>query len=154
MLFDIKLQANFWNESPCILIKVNNKLIVEIKNFIDNQERNIKFDAETNDKNQLIVKRINKSAKDTVVKNSKVIKDSLITITDIKIDKVSIKPLLHKGQFFPKYPEPWLSQQKELGTVPPTMYEYCTTLHHNGEWKLDFGSPIHVWFFQNISVEI
>ena len=133
MLFDIDLQANFWNESPCILIKVNNKLIVEIKNFIDNQERNIKFDAETNDKNQLIVERINKSTKDTVVKNSKVIKDSLITITDIKIDKVSIKPLLHKGQFFPKYPEPWLSQQKELGTVPPTMYEYCTTLHHNGE---------------------
>ena len=102
MLFDIKLQANFWNESPCILIKVNNKLIVEIKDFIDNQERNIKFDAETNDKNQLVVKRINKSAKDTVVKNSKVIKDSLITITDITIDKISIKPLLHKGQFFSK----------------------------------------------------
>ena len=55
MLFDIKLQANFWNESPCILIKVNNKLIVEIKDFIDNQERNIIFDAETNDKNQLVV---------------------------------------------------------------------------------------------------
>ena len=92
--------------------------------------------------------------KDTVLEDSKKIKDSTNDIVDIVIDNISIEPLLGKATFFPQYPEPWLSQQKQIGKEPAIKYNYCRILHHNGEWKLNFTSTIHVWFFQNISLEI
>ena len=89
-----------------------------------------------------------------MLNDSKIIKDSTINIEDVVIDNISIEPLLDKAFFYPQYPEPWLSQQKQIGKDPPIKYDYCRILHHNGEWKLNFTSPIHVWFFQNITLEI
>ena len=155
MKIDLHLQANFWRNSPSILIKLDNKIIENITNFVDNQRTTITFDAELDDgEHQLIIERQNKTTKDTLLKNSKIIKDSTINILDIVIDEISIEPLLDHANFFPKYAEPWLSQQKQIGKEPPASYNYCRTLHHNGEWKLDFANPVHIWFFQNINVQI
>ena len=155
MQFDITLQAKFWNKSPDILIILNGEVVAKENNFINNEDKKIKFEAQLDEgAHQLTIHRQNKSVKDTVLENSEIIKDSIVQLSDIVIDKISIEPLLDKGTFFPQYPEPWLSQQKQKGETPPTQYNYCRTLHHNGEWKLNFTNPIHVWFFQNISVEI
>jgi len=155
MKIDLHLQANFWRNSPSILIKLDNKIIKNITNFVDKQRTTIPFDAELDDgEHQLIIERQNKTTKDTLLKNSKIIKDSTINILDIVIDEISIEPLLDHANFFPKYAEPWLSQQKQIGKEPPASYNYCRTLHHNGEWKLDFAKPVHIWFFQNINVQI
>ena len=155
MKIDLHLQANFWRNSPSILIKLDNKIIKNITNFVDKQRTTVPFDAELDDgEHQLIIERQNKTTKDTLLKNSKIIKDSTINILDIVIDEISIEPLLDHANFFPKYAEPWLSQQKQIGKEPPVSYNYCRTLHHNGEWKLDFANPVHIWFFQNINVQI
>lgn len=155
MKIDLTLQANFWNRSPSILVKLDNKVIKEFSNFVDNQKTPITFDAELEDgEHQLVIERINKTTKDTIIEDDKIVKDSTVEIIDVVIDKISIEPLLDKAFFYPQYPEPWLSQQKQLGKEPPIKYDYCRTLHHNGEWKLNFTSPIHVWFFQNITLEI
>ena len=155
MEFEITLQAKFWSKSPEISILLNGEVVAGENNFINEEDKKIKFDAQLdNGSHQLIVQRQNKSVKDTIVENSKILKDSVINLKDIVIDKISIEPLLDKGNFFPQYPEPWYSQQKQKGENPPTHYNYCRTLHHNGEWKIDFDTPIHIWFFQNISVEI
>ena len=155
MKIDLHLQANFWRNSPSILIKLDNKIIKNITNFVDKQRTTVPFDAELDDgDHQLIIERQNKTTKDTLLKNSKIIKDSTINILDIVIDEISIEPLLDHANFFPKYAEPWLSQQKQIGKEPPASYNYCRTLHHNGEWKLDFANPVHIWFFQNINVQI
>tara|TARA_B110000977_G_C10679149_1_gene338832 strand:+ start:44 stop:511 length:468 start_codon:yes stop_codon:yes gene_type:complete len=155
MKIDLHLQANFWRNSPSILIKLDNKIIKNITNFVDKQRTTVPFDAELDDgEHQLIIERQNKTTKDTLLKNSKIIKDSTINILDIVIDEISIEPLLDHANFFPKYAEPWLSQQKQIGKEPPASYNYCRTLHHNGEWKLDFANPVHIWFFQNINVQI
>jgi len=155
MKIDLHLQANFWRNSPSILIKLDNKIIKNITNFVDKQRTTVPFDAELDDgEHQLIIERQNKTTKDTLLKNSKIIKDSTINILDIVIDEISIEPLLDHANFFPKYAEPWLSQQKQIGKEPPASYNYCRTLHHNGEWKLDFAKPVHIWFFQNINVQI
>ena len=155
MKIDLHLQANFWRNSPSILIKLDNKIIKNITNFVDKQRTTVPFDAELDDgEHQLIIERQNKTTKDTLLKNSKIIKDSTINILDIVIDEISIEPLLDHANFFPKYAEPWLSQQKQIGKEPPASYNYCRTIHHNGEWKLDFANPVHIWFFQNINVQI
>jgi|TARA_B110000858_G_C17786749_1_gene467653 hypothetical protein len=155
MRIDIILQANFWNKSPSISIKLDNKIIENITNFVDKQKTNISFDVDVKEgEHELAIERQNKTTKDTLLKNSKIIKDSTIDILDIVIDEISIEPLLDKAKFFPQYPEPWLSQQKQIGKEPPVAHDYCRTLHHNGKWKLNFANPVHVWFFQNINVQI
>jgi hypothetical protein len=155
MKFDIQLQANFWNRSPSIVVKLNDKIMETFDKFVDKQKTNISFDAELDDgDHQLVIERINKTTKDTVIEDSKIVKDSTVDIIDVVIDKISIDALLDKANFFPKYPEPWVSQQKQIGKEPSASYNYCRTLHHNGEWKLDFANPVHIWFFQNITLEI
>ncbi len=155
MKFDIQLQANFWNSSPSIIVKLNNKNIQTFNNFVSEQKINITFDTDLEDgEHQLVIERVNKPTKDTVIEDSKIVKDSTVQIIDVVIDKISIDPLLDHANFFPKYPEPWLSQQKQAGNEPPVSYNYCRTLHHNGQWKLNFSNPVHIWFFQNINVQI
>ena len=155
MKIDITLQADFWNKSPLILVKLDNRIIKEFNNFVNNQRTNISFDVELADGgHQLIIERLNKSTSDTVIEDSKIIKESTINVVDVVIDNISIEPLLDKAVFYPLYPEPWFSQQKQIGNEPPSKYEYCRTLSHNGKWELNFTSPIHVWFFQNITLEI
>ena len=95
MKIDLHLQANFWRNSPSILIKLDNKIIKNITNFVDKQRTTVPFDAELDDgEHQLIIERQNKTTKDTLLKNSKIIKDSTINILDIVIDEISIEPLL------------------------------------------------------------
>lgn len=155
MKIDLTLQANFWNRSPSIIVKLDNKIIKEFNNFVAKQKTDITFDAELEDgEHQLVIERVNKTTKDTIIEDNKIVKDSTVEIIDVVIDKISIEPLLDKAFFYPQYPEPWLSQQKQAGKEPPIKYDYCRILHHNGEWKLNFTSPIHVWFFQNITLEI
>jgi len=153
--FDLHLQANFWRHSPNLVIKLNDKIVERINNFVNRQKTHISFDADLDDgEHQLTIERVNKAITDTVVKDSKIVKDSTVDIIDVVIDKISIDTLLDKANFFPKYPEPWFSQQKQIGKEPSASYNYCRTLHHNGEWKLDFANPVHIWFFQNINVQI
>ena len=107
MQFDITLQTNFWNKSPDVVIKLDENPITEVNNFVNNQKKSIKFDFDvTEGEHQLTIERKNKTPKDTVLKDSKIIKDSTVELLDIVIDRISIEPLLDKGNFFPKYPEP------------------------------------------------
>ena len=91
MKFDISLQANFWNESPVVLIKLNNKIIKNITNFVDKQKTNISFDVDIDEgEHQLVIERQNKTVEDTVLENLEIIKDSIIDIVDVVIDKISV----------------------------------------------------------------
>mgnify|MGYP001568468243 FL=1 len=155
MKFDLHLKANFWRNSPSLVIKLNDRTVERVNDFVNEQMRHISFDADLDEgDHQLIIERVNKSTRDTVVEDSKIVKDSTIEIIDVIIDDISIDGIMDNANFFPKYPEPWLGQQKRMGKEPSASYNYCRTLHHNGEWKLDFANPIHIWFFQNINVQI
>lgn len=155
MKFDIHLKANFWNRSPSIIIKLDDNPLETVNYFVNNEKTITTFDAECEEgQHQLIIERVNKSTKDTVVQGSKILKDSTVDIIDVVIDNISVNPLLDHANFFPEYLEPWFSQQKLIGKEPPESYNYCRTLHHNGQWKLDFENPVHIWFFQNINVQI
>ena len=155
MLFSLTFRAEFWNISPSIIISLNGVQVAKEDNFLNNQEKTINFEYEIkNLEHKLVIERINKTSKDTVVDNGKIIKDQIIHIKDIVIDHISLESLIDKGIFYPTYEKLWLSQQKNIGITPPSEYNYCKTLYHNGVWKLDFSTPIHVWFFQNINTQI
>ena len=155
MKFSIKLQTNFWNATPIIDIIVNNEQVLSLNDFETDKEKIINFETDISNKNnELIIQRKGKKLKDTIVSNGEIIKDSVVDVNDIIIDKINIKPLLTKANFYPEYPEPWLSEQKQSNKTPPEYYSFTTKLHHNGQWKLNFSNPVHIWFFQNINVQI
>jgi hypothetical protein len=155
MKFNLCLQAKFWRTSPSISIKLDDKSLLTVNNFIDGEKKDFELDVDLEQgEHQFIIERTNKTTSDTIVDKSTIIKDSTVDILDLVIDKISIEPLLDQARFYPQYPEPWSSQQRAAGKKLPTWYDYCRTLHHNGEWKLDFTSPIHIWFFQNIKIQI
>ena len=88
MKIDLTLQANFWNRSPSIIVKLDNKIIKEFNNFVAKQKTNITFDAELEDgEHQLVIERINKTTKDTIIEDNKIVKDSTVEIIDVMIDK-------------------------------------------------------------------
>lgn len=60
------------------------------------------------------------------------------------VDAVRFQYLDHDfkvySRYIPDYPEPWASQQEELETEIHSNY-----LGWNGEWFLDFQTPIYAW---------
>ena len=155
MKVEIILQSDFWASSPTMTVSCNGTEITKTADFVSGENKKITFNIDAQDGPQVLsLFRENKSVRETIIEDGKIVKDSIVRIIDIIIDGISLEPLLDKGEFWPIYPEPWYSQQKQKGDVPPTSHKYCRTIYHNGEWKLQFESPIHVWFFQNINVEI
>tara|TARA_B110000977_G_C10936073_1_gene439048 strand:+ start:379 stop:846 length:468 start_codon:yes stop_codon:yes gene_type:complete len=155
MFFTITLQTNFWNQSPITDISLNKQSILQISNFESNKEKTISFEHNVvEQKNELVIERKGKTIHDTAVSSGKITMDSVVNIRDITMDKISVKPLLTMASFYPQYPEPWYTEQKQMDKTPPESYSYTTALHHNGQWRLQFEVPIHVWFFQNINVSI
>lgn len=155
MRFEITLKAEVHNKSPALVFKVNDKTALEVDDFIDNEKRNITFEAQVNKgKNQLVITRQNKTNEDTLVEHGKVVKDSTVKVLEVLMDQYvvgrsGVHPfLLDSANFFPEYPEPWFTEQKQKGDTPPISYNHCQTLHHNGDWKLDFEDPVGFWFFE------
>jgi hypothetical protein len=158
MKFEITLQAKFWGMNPLITMKVDNIVATKVQDFTDGKEKVIKFETDVgNGHHQLVIQRQNEIIDDTIVEDGLIIKDSTVEIMEVLIDRIVVGRmgkypfLLDKANYFPEYPEPWYSEQKEKGETPPVSYKHCQTLHHNGEWKLDFESPVHYWFFEYYS---
>ena len=116
----------------------------------------VTFDFEINllDKNTIAINRYSKTNRDTLISGEKTIFDQTLHIKNIFIEKVPMESLLHLGVFYPDYPEPWATQQREQGTKLPKSETYRSDLYHNGTWHFKFENPIHPWVFTNINVSI
>ena len=64
----------------------------------------------------------------------------LIAINDINSEKY-----VWQGSYRPVYPEPWATQQKNLGNKPKPTVESATYLGWNGQWTLNYSTPIFTW---------
>ena len=155
MRFEITLKSEVHINSPDLIFKVNDNIALKVNDFVDNEVRTVIFEANVNKgKNQLVITRQNKTNDDTLVEDGKVVKDTTVKVLEVLMDRyvvgrTGVHPfLLDSANFFPQYPEPWLTEQKQKGKTPPISYNHCQILHHNGDWKLDFEDPVGFWFFE------
>ena len=158
MKFEITLKAEFYNNSPNTLFKVNDAITAEENNFIDGKEKIIIFEADVRQgKNLLEIERKNKTNDDTLVEDGQIVKDSTVKIIEVLMDRNVVGRagqypfLLDSADYFPEYPEPWYTEQREKGDMPPESYKHCQILNHNGSWKLQFENPVDYWFFEYYS---
>ena len=151
--FVLELYSEFFKNPPKVEILVNDnskqtKLITGTKAKPDV----IEFEHEFNEgeKIELKLSRTNKTSKDTIFKDGKILGDQLLHIKTIVIDDIEIGALVFEGVYTPEYPEPWATQQAEAGKKLPKSFTNCTILGHNGTWTLTAQSPLYMWLLENL----
>jgi len=151
--FRLELWATHWDKKPKAEIKINteSKHSAEISGTEDKPTL-IEFEHELTEgeKYDLQVVRSNKDSSQTKLENGEIVKDQLLHIKSIEIDEIDIGSLVYEGWYYPEYPEPWATQQREAGNELVEKFKNATILGHNGTWKLSFESPFYMWLLENL----
>lgn len=152
--FRLELYATMWHNPPSAEIKLNDI------SFFDSQvtgtEDNptvIEFETELTEGTEyvLAIHRYAKKTGDTVVdQKGNILKDQILHIKNIEIDEINIGALVYEGIYTPTYPEPWATQQRELGKELPASFKNADSLGHNGVWKFHCASPFYMWLLENL----
>lgn len=62
------------------------------------------------------------------------------------------KNLIHCSKYKPQYPEPWASEQKNLGIDLKEVLNSTNYLGWNGEWVFEFETPIYRWLHKTLNL--
>jgi hypothetical protein len=151
--FKLELYSTYWDKTPRAEILINSHS--HFNQTITGTEKEptvIEFEHELTEGEQysLIIERSGKDIRQTVVENGQIVKDQLLHIKSIEIDEIEIGALVYSGLYTPRYPEPWASQQRQLGNALPKSFKNVTTIGHNGRWELGFTSPFYMWLLENL----
>jgi hypothetical protein len=152
--FKLELYATMWDLPPVAEILIDDKSFVtkEITGSESTPDI-IEFEHEfTEDSDySLIIKRSNKTKNQTVLNDKgDILKDQLLHIKSIEIDEIDIDALVYEGIYTPDYPEPWATQQAQIGVKLPESLKNVTSMGHNGTWSFRFESPFYMWLLENL----
>ena len=151
---EITLVPDYGKSPPQADIYINDKKLTSCIFDKANSTFVYKFDVELQTENTIRIHRYGKTKYDSVLVDGNIIQDQTLNIKNIIIEKIPMENLLHIGTFYPNYPEPWATQQRELGIDLPESETYSSKIHHNGNWYFNFKTPIHPWFFSTLNVSI
>ena len=79
-----------------------------------------------------------------------------LVINKIFIEDIDIGVLAYNGVYKPIYPEPWYSEQVDSGTPPKETIgngadgSSCLFMGWEGEYTLQFSTPLYEWLLENI----
>jgi hypothetical protein len=68
--------------------------------------------------------------------------DMAVEIVAVTFEGMTLDRFKWASQYYPKYPEPWASEQTD---TLPEFHTSATYLGWNGRWELEFGTPIFTW---------
>lgn len=74
-----------------------------------------------------------------------------IKIKEISIMGITDSKFIHLGEYTPFYPEPWASQQQNIGKKLDKTLKNVDTLGWNGVWKLKINNPPFTWIQHTLS---
>jgi len=128
-----------WHQTlPEVQIKVDDILI---KHTSFDKTSQFKFDDNLLEgKHFLTVEFLNKTDSDSVDGL-----DKAINIDSIEIMGISSQQFVYAGIYYPRYPEPWATQQREQGIDLESRLYYKQYLGWNGVWRLEFTAPVFTW---------
>ena len=152
--FKLELYATMWDKPPHAEIMLGDKSYFagDITGTEDKPDV-IEFEHELKegDSYELIINISGKGKNQTVVnEKGDLIKDQLLHIKDIEIDEINIGALVYEGVYTPTYPEPWATQQRELGNEMEESFKNVTMMGFNGKWTFTFSSPFYMWLLENL----
>ena len=152
--YKLELFATMWDQPPHAEILVNDQSCwkgavegTEDKPTLIQFECTHSEDADV----KFEIKRSNKTNNQTVV-NAKgdILKDQMLHIKKIEIDEIALSALVYEGEYFPEYPEPWATQQRESGQDLRDSFKNVTAMGFNGTWRFNFRTPFYMWLLENL----
>ena len=151
--FKLELYATMWDKPPIADINIDDKNYFK-EEITSNKDKptiiEFEHELEENKSYNLIINRLGKDTRQTVVKDGTIIKDQLLHIKSIEIDKIDIGSLIYEGVYKPEYPLQWATQQAEAGNKLPETIKNSPDLGHNGTWTFTFSSPFYIWLLENL----
>ena len=142
MLFDLDLAVTLrpiWHQEPP-LVRVG--CLGQQQDIILDRTVTTRHRAATSGQQQLTVQFLNKTDRDTDLDRGL---DKAVVIDGISFFGIHDKKFIWMGQYRPCYPEPWATQQRDLGRAPDPVLTNVDRLSWNGVWTLDFDLPIFTW---------
>lgn len=143
--FDLDLQVQLrpiWHDDPPVLTischDHNHTISLD-------QSRTISFSFASTGTQQLSIEFINKKDSDNIPEKGL---DKAIIIEKISFFGIHDPRFIWLGRYRPTYPEPWASEQRELGNVLVPVLTNVDRLSWNGTWTLDFDLPVFTWIHQ------
>lgn len=134
----VTLQPIWHNRPPQIKIGIDD--ILSDVNLTETTTFN--FDVDAVEKCRLIIEFLNKTDQDTIPEQNL---DTSVIIKSIDFFGISDPKFVWAGIYQPEYPEPWATQQRDLGVVLPPQITNCDCLGWNGKWTLTFNVPVFTW---------
>jgi len=132
---DIHLQSIWHNTPPEINIGINN----DIKTIILLENQTFHYDFNADNTSTLTIELLNKTDADTIPDKGL---DKAVIIESISFFNITDDRFIWAGEYRPKYPEPWYSEQ---AVKPEPLLKSHTYLSWNGKWTLTFDVPVFTW---------
>jgi len=136
-LIKFTLEPTYHNDYPDIEIGLDDTIL-----FDDKLDRIRTFQIDypmTQDEHQLWIVLKNKTNANH---------EQGVKIQRLSIENITANRFIWAGKYYPIYPEPWASQQKNSGVILPEFHKNIDYLGWNGRWVLNFTVPVFTWIHQ------
>jgi hypothetical protein len=135
--FVLDLEPVYQESPPQVRVTVGNQIIwQDVLSTAEKVEHSQKLPQGLH---QLSVELFNKSDLD---------RTQALILKNLKINGIVDRKFIWTGIYRPCYPEPWASEQRQLGIDIKEEIVNVDYLGWNGVWKLNFSSPIFTWIHQ------
>lgn len=134
----VTLRPVWHSDPPQIKIGVDDVL----SDVILTESTTFNFDVDAVDKCKLIIEFLNKTDQDTIPEQNL---DKAVVIESIDFFGISDPRFVWSGIYEPTYPEPWATEQRDLGVILTPQLSNTNYLAWNGKWTLTFDVPVFTW---------
>jgi hypothetical protein len=135
----VVFESNYTDSAPKVEVLLNEQSFYNGSLPTDKYTIDFTTTLDANKMHKLIVRRSRKTPG----------QDQITRIVDVIIDSVSVRDIVwYRSLYYPDYPEPWASEQKEAGIeLENTVHGECI-FGHNGTWEFEFGSLFYQWLLE------
>lgn len=148
--FSIALDSVYWDKPPVAEFRINGNTVWGPQDITEKTVAEFSVDFEDEKEYQFEMIRSGKTDKQVKFENNEIVKDQLLSVSNVTIDGVDLGNLIYEIDYYPDYPEIWYNQQKEAGNEPISPLRNMTSFGWNGTWKIKFTSPFYLWLLENL----
>lgn len=140
--FSVLLSSTNWGKLPQFSIWLDDHLFIRTTVGATPTPCNFSTTADYG-MHELKIHLENKTPRDTVIADGKIVDDMLLNIDDISINGVSLGHLKWNSLYM-------LDQPQEYNGTMVTELPNCVSLGWNGAYVLKFSSPFYLWFLDSV----
>lgn len=138
LLFTVDYQSS----PPMLEIKNNDQLLLEKTEITGSQE--FKFDL------FLPNDCCRQGCVEIIRSNFNGTDHQMVTLDKMYLDDINLSKICYQARYYPIYPEPWISEQRDIGVEWPEYLTGVSSWGWNGRWQLNYETPIYTWLLKNV----